>query len=110
MNCELVFFEFLKIAEAMYEQTPKFFLKFRKNFRYHSCFENRLRGKIPKTTSVMLLVYTLKKANSVTLSKNIFIFWNQGPIFTSGEEGTLCRVEIQLSRLCYTRLVIKVER
>ena len=27
------------MVEAMYEQTPEFFMKFRKNFDYHICLE-----------------------------------------------------------------------
>ena len=33
------------MVEAMYEQTPEFFMKFRKNFRYHICLEEPRVGK-----------------------------------------------------------------
>ena len=33
------------MVDAMYEQTPEFFMKFRKNFRYHICLEEPRVGK-----------------------------------------------------------------
>ena len=55
------------MVEARYKQTPEIFMRFRKNFRYHICLEELRVGKVSKTTSVMLLVCTLKKANIVTI-------------------------------------------
>ena len=42
---ELVFFEFPKMVEAMYEQTPEFCMQFRKHSRYHVCLEELRVGK-----------------------------------------------------------------
>ena len=39
------FFQFPKKVEAMYEQSPEFFMKFWKNFRYHICFQEPRVGK-----------------------------------------------------------------
>ena len=33
------------MVEAMYEQTPEFFMKSRKNFRYHICLEEPRVGR-----------------------------------------------------------------
>ena len=41
----LVFFHFPEMVEAMYEQTPEFFIRFRKNFRYQFCLEEPRVGK-----------------------------------------------------------------
>ena len=87
----------------MYERTPELFMGFRKHCRYHICFEEARVGK--DFENGMCCAFGLhfcfwKKTITVRLSKNIIILsGNPALNFKSGEEGTLCHVYIQLSRL-----------
>ena len=47
----------------MYEQNPDVFMRFRKIFPHHICFEEQCKGKAFGNDFVLLLVYTEESEN-----------------------------------------------